>query len=63
MALVVSPADLSPASADTMYTVVPSLASQLRETTFISQFTVAAKFWATQGSVKKQGEGYVITVV
>lgn len=51
--LVVSPAELFPASADTKYNFVPLLASQLRETTFISQFTVADKFWGTQGSGKR----------
>lgn len=52
--LVVSSVVSFPASADTMYNFVPLLASQLRETYFISQFTEAAKFWGMQGSGKKQ---------
>lgn len=44
---------LFPATADTMYEFVPLQASQLRETTFILQFTVGDKLCGTQGSGKK----------
>lgn len=52
--LVLRLTDLFPASAETVYIFAPLLASQLRDTTFISQFTVADKFWGAHGSGKKQ---------
>lgn len=50
--LVVRLVVLFAASAETMYTFVPFLPSQLRETILISQFTEADTLWGVHGSGK-----------